>query len=295
MFLHHDRQNFLGARYKSLFTKRVLDCCMLLTGAAAFILLSKVSVAASIPCADNPGALCYGDFMGNTVMYLNVREEATTVGDEEPLFGEPTISGDSLDFDPIGFDASATNGSSDITDSNLSFTVMAKPLHVIKNLTLSEAGDTTLIGLAPANAYSSVTAAVFVDILEVDGAGVALPGSNFSMLFTPSDGDYDLITDGGGGPRYHTIWTGSLLVDVMGILDAAVANGDIPPYNVGATKISINMDNTLTALSEVGTFAVIAKKDAGGISITVNIPEPTSLALAGLCLLAFGLARRSGR
>lgn len=291
MFRTLERSSYAGAGRSSLFAGRIL-----LASLAALLVSSSFVLAGGIPCADNPDALCYGDFMGTTVTYEDVREEATTVGDDEPLFGMPTISADSLDFDPVGFDASATGaGGSDLTDSNLSFDVVAKPLFVIKNLTMSEAGDTTLIGSGTILTSTSVTADIFVDVEEVDGVGVGGISEIYSMTFTPSDGDYDIVNDGGGGPRYHTQWEGSAFIDVMALLDDAVANNVIPPYVGGATKISVNMDNTLTAVSEDGTFSVIAKKDAGGVSITVNIPEPSSLLLAGASLLAVGFVRRKGR
>jgi hypothetical protein len=48
--------------------------------------------------------------------------------------------------------------------------------------------------------------------------------------------------------------------------------------------VSIDLVNGLEARSQAGTSALINKNDFGGISITVNIPEPAS----GL-LLAAGL------
>ena len=56
--------------------------------------------------------------------------------------------------------------------------------------------------------------------------------------------------------------------------------------------IGVDLDNTLIAQSEAGTLALIDKKDFGGVSITINVPEPTSLALAGMGLLGLLVARR---
>ena len=93
-------------------------------------------------------------------------------------------------------------------------------------------------------------------------------------------------------------------LDIDAIL---VANGFIvPPGPIdpegGATKISIDLDNTLVAVSQNGTSAVIAKKDFGGITIRTNvptepggdpeIPEPTAFVLAGLGLLGLAAQRR---
>ena len=121
----------------------------------------------------------------------------------------------------------------------------------------------------------------------------------FSLTFTPSGGTYFLGTDGGGGPIYHTPWSGCVTLDIDAIL---IANGFIiPPGPMdperGATKISIDLDNTLVAVSQDGTSSVISKKDFGGITIRTNVrtepggepevPEPAAFVLVGLGLWAW--------
>lgn len=235
--------------------------------------------------------------MGNTVTYQMVREAANSAGDTAPLFGPPTVSGDSLDFDPVGFSASTIGGGVDITDGNLAFMVKAKPGNSISNIQIAERGDTTLAGFGSDTTFSSVTMRGILNINEVDFVGIntiALPISITN--FSPSGGTYGLGTDGGGGPLYASGWNGSLLFDLTTanpVVAAAFASQGIVP-KTGVTKISVNFNNTLVAISQVGTSATIAKKD-NGIIIRTNIPEPTSALLAALSLALCGLVARRVR
>jgi hypothetical protein len=270
----------------------------ILAGAALFLLMiSQPSLGAQIN---------YGSFMGDHVTYVNVTEDS---GADEPLplFGAPTVTGDSIDFNPVGFDATSANGGSDITDSNLVFMVTAKSGSRIQSLTFSESGDTTLAGnVTPGSmgTASAVFASGVLDIHEVNFMGINHISVPFALTFSPSGGTYFLGTDGGGGPIFQTQWNGSVTIPVEDIL---IANGiPIPPGVIdpdgGATKISIDLDNVLVAVSEPGTSATIGKRDFGGIVIRVNvptepggepeIPEPTSVVLVGFGLTALMLGRR---
>jgi hypothetical protein len=248
----------------------------------------------------------YGSFMGTTVLYEMVQEDANSVGDVPPLFGPPTtigavpvgfpgvpcvmcnIPGNTLDFNPVGFSASATNGGVDLTDGNLSFMVRSKNGQGIFNVEVKEAGDVSLTGFGGDATFAAVTTNVFIDIVEVNGVGVDPISFQEDLVFAPSGGTYGLGSDGGGGPLYNSGWTGTLLVDIQQeLIDRNIAGI--------ATKVNVNIDNTLSALSQEGTFALIAKKDHGVI-ITTNIPEPGSvvLALFGVMVCGLGLRRTRG-
>jgi hypothetical protein len=280
--------------------------CRLATSGGAVLLLAVFSqplLAAQIN---------YGSFMGTHVTYANVMEDS---GDEPTtLFGSasnpPTVTGDSIDFNPLGFEASTNGPESEITDSNLAFMVTAKSGSRISKITLTEAGDTTLAGNVPPGSMgtaSAVFASGVLDIHEVDFQGINHISVPFAFTFNPSGGTYFLGTDGGGGPTFNTQWNGSVTLDIDAIL---IANGImIPPGPVdpegGATKISIDLDNTLVAVSQQGTAAAIGKKDFGGVTIRSNvrtepggepepfIPEPTSFVLVALGMLGLGMVRRS--
>jgi hypothetical protein len=270
--------------HRHSFQKRALSLFHPLA-AAAIVLCLAILPAHAVP-------INYGSHVGTTVDYINVTEDTTT-GDTLPLFGAPIFSADSIDFNPVGFDAVAGGtGDTDMTGARLTFMIMSHAGKAITNINFSEAGDTTLGGLGNDSTSTSVTASGTLTVNAVDGVNLVMPLVRpIALTFTPSGGTYGLSSDGGGGPIFHTPWTGSLLVNVGQILSQAGV-----PFTFGASKVSIDLVNTLSAATQTGTAAVISKKDFGGISITVNIPEPTSVVLACSALIGFiGLALRRGR
>jgi len=258
----------------------------LVTAAAAAVLLAGLSPAFA-------ATINYGTYAGSDVTYVFVTEDSGAA--PLPLFGLPTVTGNSIDFNPVGFDAtSGPAGGNETTVSNLAFMVVANSGAHIGSIAFSEAGDTTLAGAVPPASMgtaTAVSAAGTVTIHEVDFAAITPIVRPVALTFTPSGGTYSLGVDGGGLPIFHTQWSGSATVNLDQILTQAGV-----PFSSGATKISIDMNNTLTAASESGTWAVIAKSDFGGIAIAVQVrrvPEPTALSLAGLGLLAL-MRRRVG-
>jgi PEP-CTERM motif len=260
----------------------VFDPRIILTAFLAVFVGASVALAAPIN---------YGDFTGTNVKFLQVTEDALTPGDVPPLFGAPIVSGDSMDFNPVGFNATHANGvgPADITDGQLKFEVEAKnkTTGAINNIKFQEAGDTTLAGIGNNGTFTSVTSDVFFNITEINGGAPAIPIPGFSLaqVFSPQGGFYGLGNNG-GGPFFHTQWMGMLLLD----LNLVLANNGYAPGN-RVTKLSVNLDNTLVALSQPGTSALIAKKDTGVI-ITVNIPEPATCCLALFGLVGLLIARR---
>jgi hypothetical protein len=213
----------------------------------------------------------YGNFVGTTVTYLNVTE-ASPSNDPLPLFGAPTIAGNTLDFNPVGFSASASGGSFDLTDGQLDLTILANPGNAIPTIQFSEAGDFTLGGVGTAGTFVDVSATFFIDIVKVDGVSINPILATASMNFSPvASGTFDLVNN----PGFGQVWAGVFTFDVNAFLTANNIS-----YISGATEIKVTLDNTLAAFSEAGTAALIAKKDFKGLGITVpEIPEPTILTL----------------
>ena len=225
---------------------------------------------------------------GGTVWYGPVTESNGDPNDPaQSLFGAPAdVTENKIDFNPQGFNAQSSGDDSEIVDSQLSFMAMATDGTVLDNLFFQEKGDTTLVALT-GSAFTSVTMFMFIDVQAIDGSPVSYTLPTQSMTFTPSDGDW--IVPGDGFPNVATAWQGELFVDIEQLLiDEGI------PFNFGATKINITLDNTLTAASSGGGSAFIAKKDFDGITVTSNVPEPTTalLLLAG-SVAGLGLRRRA--
>ena len=290
----------LVGRAMSAFSHRRLSRGQLCLSSAVALLLamSHSAAGATINYADPP--------MGATVIYSGVSESSVT--DPVPLFGAPTVAGDSIDFNPTGFGAFASNGSVDLTDGQLGFTVTAKPSFAINTITFGEAGITTLAGLGSNLTHTDVSANGNLDIYEVDGVGISVQKVPIHLLFSPptaappalvgdplgSSGTFQLVADAGLGLS-SLPWNGHQLIDLNQIL----TNRGIH-FTLGVTKLAVDLDNGLIAQSELGTLALIDKKDFGGVSITINQgggggpngPEPTSFVLA--CLGFLGLVARVG-
>ncbi len=225
----------------------------------------------------------YGDFAATTVSYNQVTESSGT--DANALYYAPTIAGDTLNFDPIFTAFASGAGGTDTTDGQLGFDINADPGNFINKLMFSERGDFSLSGFSN-DAYADVSASFFVEILEVDGVALAQPiNASTSMTFDPNANGSFLLSVG-GVPLYDGIWSGDMAIDIEALL---VLNG-IPFIN-GATKLHMELDNTLTALSQAGTSAYIAKKDFQGFSVTA-IPEPATLGLVAIFSAGFLFTRR---
>ena len=258
----------------------------------------------------------YGTFMGDAVTFIDLTEESDKA---LPLYGSPvnagnlpvgyppcvladmcTISGNSLVFSPLFFDAESVNQvpPQDRTDGHLIFMAESKPGQTIQNINFSERGAFSVggfVGTNTSDTYVEVTGTGVVTVLEIDDNSSIEPFNipiDLSIIFdTAPGGDFLAVNRWSFSPHgaKTSSWDGLHFIDItQALLDdgRTVVNG--------ATKISVNFDNILVAQSELMGTALLDKKVF--LIVTVNIPEPASgfLAMLGLTVVATA-ARRSRR
>ena len=228
----------------------------------------------------------YDDKIGDDVVFQNIEE--TTGSSPTALYEEPIVVGNELQFDPTDFSAEGSEGGVGITDGQLNFEVCAKENVVLENVTLQESGVFTLIGEGGTiGTFVSVSVPTFITIKEVDGAELIAPFQiQTNMVFQPNGnppapfGNYNLISH----PGANQPWSGELFVDLtQALIDQSI------PFTEGVTKFEVALNNSLTALSEVGTTAEIHKQE---FDVIINIPEP---ATSGLALVFLSVALTAGR
>ena len=244
--------------------------------------LLSSSAAALLLLTGSAHAAFYGNYAGSTVTFEGVQ-------DQNGLFGAPVVSADSLDFNPNTFEAGCPlhGCSSELVDDTLTFTIQANSGSYLNDIVLSEAGDFNLSTFVANDlAVTSVAANIFVDILAIDGVAVNNINANASMVFT-NGGAYQRSFGSDGVGTSSGAWTGNLTLDLDAIIAAAGASGQ-------ATRVTLNINNTLTAFAGGNALAFIEKKDFDGLAVTV-VPEPGTAILFGLGLAGLASVRRSRR
>ena len=136
-------------------------------------------VALSFFASNAVAQVNYGDFIGTGIDFLQVTETTQTAGDPAVLWGPPALGGfgDTLTFLPPAYISSCAAGSSDVTTSLLSTTIMAQGNNTIDLVQMFENGDVTLTKFPPfgdptTNASAGLSG--FVTVIE-DTSGPIAP------------------------------------------------------------------------------------------------------------------------
>jgi hypothetical protein len=252
---------------------------MLITCLAGAVLLTFTAAEAT--------SINYGNF-GPTppgVGFLNVTESSGT--DPVPLYGPPIYQPTSLTFHPTSFVSSGTGGASDITEGQLN-AIIAGDLTppngaAIQVINLSEAGDYTLVGTGTTATGASAGAILRATVLAIDGLSVA------PIALTPVNASvgFNLVANAG----LVQPWALGLGLNVQSQLTALGI-----PFQLGATRVDVVIDNALVTTSEPGSVAFVAKKqfalDLGTLPGRV-VPEPGMACLLGLGLCGLAARRRA--
>lgn len=184
------------------------------------------------------------------------------------LFGQPTLSGDSLSFAPVSFSATSTNGEGyKLTNNTVNVQMTVHYGYSFSSVDLAERGDYMMLG---------------------GGSTANVAGQ--VRVFDVNDPMMDTITS--IGP--------SAAMDLTGIGThpwAAANSTDLSSWN-GTKSVNVTFQNLLVALTNgSSSLAYVDKKYSGLTAITTAVtpvPEATSSAmmLAGLGLIGWHIRRR---
>ena len=278
MILTHTLNNFSSIVHT--FAYRSTNACNFLYRSSTTVRSAAVMclIAAALLAAPARGAtISYGNFNVPSagIMFVDVTESSST--DAVPMFGPPQPYAVGLDFDPTNFGSSSTNGSADITDGQLNFTVMGlvnqNGFVGINSFNLSEFGDFSLTGIGTAATQALAGAIVRVTVTQING----LPVVPFNLTPANASVGFNLVAN----PGIVQPWSLGIGYNIASQL----------PQGQSATKVEVAIDNSLLTVSQPGTIAFIAKK---GFQIDLTpgttgqpfVPEPTTLVLSVLASAA---------
>ena len=234
---------------------------------AAFVLAAMTLFSLTAHAAP----ITYGAFGPNVngVIFLAVTEDSPT--DPPPLYGPPELNPIGLDFDPISYISSTSNGGSDTTNGQLNFTITRS--QGIDQVSIREGGDYSLIGNPATASVNAILRATITEINTVPVAPIVLaPISNSGSFSAP--------------PNQFAPWDLGLFLNIKALLGP----------NQSATRVDIQVNNVLGSTSQAGSAAFIAKKEfqfAVNTDISQILPEPGSFAVGGIALLGLIGRRRA--
>jgi hypothetical protein len=227
----------------------------------------------------------HGNFAGTNVDFINVQETTQTAGDPEPLWGSPTVIGNVMTFSPASFLASTAGPAGfDSDHSTLQMNIdAASALDTILAINITETGDASLTGGSSTAVFLTMAGTIRINSTT---AGAIVPIS-VPWVGTFDTGDYfDAVTNPG-----TTGWTGTVSIDVSAIL---ASKGIFDP----ATSVTLSYNNNLQVFSGGAgpQSATLQKKDVVGPAVTIEvIPEPTTVALLAVGMIALGIRSRRPR
>ncbi len=237
--------------------RKLLSCGIALFAPTLFALTLFALVVARPASAASVG---YGSLVGSNVSFLGITESSTT--DALPLYGAPTVTGDSIQLFPLDFLSQSLNGASDTTEGILTLRIQADPGQFITAIDVSEFGDYQVFG---AQAQASVDASLAV----TDVMGVHMKTDSIQQVFNS------------GVDPVAGNFANNLSVDFTGL---------------GVSAVDLVFRNQLETSTGLGSVAFIQKKIISGPTVSVRtepaVPEPTAFLAFAAGLLVIGAGAR---
>jgi hypothetical protein len=180
------------------------------------------------------------------------------------LYGQPTLSGDTLYFTPTQFSAQSSNGQGYVlTPDTFNIRATAHAGQTISSASFDERGDYLLQGTGSSADVTGQLRVFDTANPSTDMTASISPSSPLTMTGVPSKN-----------------WAASTTLDVSG-------------WN-SAGPLNFTVENLLLAsTTDPNSLAFVQKKYAGLTIVTSPVPEPQdyALILAGLGLVGFTVAR----
>jgi len=186
------------------------------------------------------------------------------------LFGQPTVTGNTLFFTPVDFSATSVNGEGYVlTNDTLNVKISAHPGATFNSLNLTEKGDYMLLG-------NGGTADVSGQLRVFDVASPLVDLTSTIMPTTPLN-----LT---GVPTKNWVANASINLSTMSL----------------AKTLNVTLENLLLTSTNAASSLAFAEKKFVGLSLTTGgavtpVPEAEtySMMLAGLGLVGLMVARRN--
>jgi hypothetical protein len=274
----------LKSRQKGLSVNKVLFSLPI-----AGLLLSTAQAA---PVTNN-----YGNFAGPNLTYTAVTEVDNQFPAPTPptLFGAPSLSGDSLLFDPVNFDVSVISppNSSELQDGRLDIAKITANTG-ITTFAIAE-GGAYAVDDGSSSTFASETLIInSLFITSVNGSSinpiVVTPNFSFAhtgaaVTSTSTSSNSASISFDGNGSLTNGSWSLTASFDLSAALAANGLQGTV-------TGLQLALDNQLGAQAEDGGSALIDKKSFLVGPGTPSTPEPATLGLVGLGMMLATRRRR---
>lgn len=177
------------------------------------------------------------------------------------LFGSPIVAGNSFTFFPSNFKALGQNGTAQTTSDRLSFTLDVAPGFQFDQIRVTELGDWAITN------GGQVSADTFLFVTNLD-----IP---VNPPVNPQTGSDSFAAALPAPNSNQGQWTTQVIKNLPN----------------GWTRVQVVLNNILQASAPAAGTAFIEKK-VGGITVTIEVPEPGMISVAMLGMGALLVRRR---